>query len=85
MSFEHDEKDKKDFTTCLETFNLEFSIPDKDFIDNNFYDKESNKIISKKPFDSWVLFEGKWVAPIKYPTDGKIYLWNEEVKNWIEK
>jgi hypothetical protein len=27
---------------------------------------------------------GKWETPIEYPTDGKLYKWNEEIINWIE-
>lgn len=41
--------------------------------------------ISPKIDDSFVLNEHfKWVPPISYPTDGKVYEWNKYIKNWDE-
>jgi hypothetical protein len=41
-----------------------------------------------QPFPSWILKEnnlGKyWDAPVKMPTDGKIYIWDEENILWKE-
>jgi hypothetical protein len=36
--------------------------------------------------NSWVLNEGtcNWEAPVIYPTDGKIYTWDEENTDWVE-
>lgn len=87
MVFEHNEKDKKEFVNCLELFGLDshFNIPDKSFIQKNFYDKESNTIIQNKPFQSWLLHEGKWIPPVEYPKDGNIYIWSEETLSWIER
>ena len=50
------------------------------------YDSERDAFIEPKPFESWELDEEtcRWVAPTAYPTDGKIYTWNEETLNWIE-
>jgi hypothetical protein len=50
------------------------------------YDETRNAFISDKPHNSWILNEetGKWETPIEYPTDGKLYKWNEEIINWIE-
>ena len=50
------------------------------------YDETRNAFISDKPHNSWILNEetGKWETPIEYPTDGKLYLWNEEILNWEE-
>jgi len=50
------------------------------------YDAERDAFIPPKPYSSWVL-DGEicdWYAPIDYPSDGKIYFWNEEVQNWVE-
>lgn len=33
-------------------------------------------------FPSWTLIDGVWTPPISKPTDGMIYNWNEENKNW---
>jgi hypothetical protein len=43
------------------------------------YDQARDAFIPPKPFASWTLNEDtcQWEAPIAYPTDGKIYEWNE--------
>ncbi len=48
------------------------------------YDQTRDAFIPPKPYNSWVLNESTclWNAPIAYPTDGKIYTWNEEILNW---
>tara|TARA_R110000765_G_scaffold276291_1_gene374442 strand:+ start:357 stop:749 length:393 start_codon:yes stop_codon:yes gene_type:complete len=48
------------------------------------YDSDRDAFISKKPFVSWTLNETtcQWEAPIAYPDDGKIYLWNESTTTW---
>lgn len=50
------------------------------------YDKEQDAFYPPKPFASWLLNEDTclWDAPVAYPTDGKIYVWNEETTNWVE-
>ena len=51
------------------------------------YDEDRDAFIPPKPFNSWTLNEStcNWEAPIAYPTDGKIYNWDELTKNWILK
>lgn len=48
------------------------------------YDAERDAFIPHKPFESWLLDEEtcRWEAPIPYPTDGLIYSWNEDVRDW---
>ena len=50
------------------------------------YDEVRDAFIAPKGFDSWVLDEGtcRWEAPVPYPQDGKVYLWNEELLQWKE-
>lgn len=38
------------------------------------------------PFQSWDLDEqtGEWIPPVPYPTDDKLYMWNDEIENWVE-
>jgi hypothetical protein len=50
------------------------------------YDTTRDAFIPPKPFNSWVLNEDTclWNAPVPYPTDDKMYQWNEETVNWIE-
>jgi len=48
------------------------------------YNQQRDAFIAPKPFNSWILNENtcRWEAPITYPTDGKIYNWNESTKTW---
>lgn len=51
------------------------------------YNKEKNKFVHAKPFESWILNEEtlEWHSPVgDKPNDGKLYIWDEESKNWIE-
>lgn len=50
------------------------------------YDSERDAFIAPKPFTRWVLNEEtcQWEAPIPYPTDGKNYLWNDNLGVWEE-
>ena len=49
------------------------------------YDPIDDAFIAPKPYPSWVLNSKKqWEAPIAYPTDGKLYGWNEETGDWHE-
>lgn len=50
------------------------------------YDATLDAFIPPKPYDSWVLDTETclWKAPIMMPTDGKMYTWNEDVKQWEE-
>ena len=55
---------------------------------------------SIKPYPSWIVVDkditpevfkdgtsiySDWGAPVDYPNDGKLYLWDEETVNWIEE
>ena len=50
------------------------------------YDTERDAFIPPKPFNSWILNKDtcRWESPIPYPSDGKIYTWNEDILNWEE-
>lgn len=49
------------------------------------FDKNRQAFIPPKPFASWTLNEETclWDAPVAYPTDGKIYIWNEGTTSWV--
>jgi hypothetical protein len=51
-----------------------------------YYDEELDAFIPPKPFESWELNEVtcRWQAPVAYPQDGRVYLWNEETLAWDE-
>ena len=48
------------------------------------YDSELDVFYPPKPFDSWTLNSTTflWESPVPYPTDGKLYDWDEETINW---
>lgn len=50
------------------------------------YDSVRDAFIPPKPYPSWVLNENTclWDAPTPYPTDGKIYNWDENTQQWVE-
>ena len=50
------------------------------------YDSTRDAFIPPQPFSSWTLNEDTclWDSPVPYPTDGKLYKWNEEILNWEE-
>jgi hypothetical protein len=51
------------------------------------YDSQRDAFIPPKTFPSWVLDDEtcQWVPPVASPSDGKIYVWNEDTLSWIEK
>ena len=51
-----------------------------------YYDSVRDAFIPPKPFPSWTLNEESclWDSPVLYPSDGKMYTWNEEILNWQE-
>lgn len=50
------------------------------------YDKARDAFIAPQPFLSWILNQTSfvWESPVPYPTDGKYYLWDESILNWVE-
>lgn len=50
------------------------------------YDETRDAFIPPKPYDSWLLNEGtcQWYAPIPYPQDDKMYVWDEDSTSWNE-
>jgi hypothetical protein len=50
------------------------------------YDPERDAFIAPKPFTKWILNEEtcRWEAPTPYPTDNKIYVWNDNQGEWEE-
>ena len=50
------------------------------------YDSTRDAFIPPKPYSSWTLDEDTclWEAPVAYPSDDKMYKWNETDKQWDE-
>lgn len=84
LLIESDEEERKEFEQILKNSYLDvlYHVPDLDYISNYEYDSKLNLTIKKSPFESWILVGGEWKSPIPYPTDGKVYKWDESIKNW---
>jgi hypothetical protein len=87
LSFEFLPEDVLNLQKIMEETHLiiQYDIPDEKYINEHYYDFITNTIVRKKPFESWILSEGKWIPPSPYPKDGKLYFWNEEKKDWVVK
>jgi hypothetical protein len=50
------------------------------------YDATRDAFISPQPYNSWTLNETtcRYEAPVPYPSDNKMYEWDEDIINWIE-
>jgi hypothetical protein len=48
------------------------------------YREDLDAFIPPKLFDSWTLDESCycWQAPVAYPEDGGVYIWDEEALSW---
>jgi len=46
------------------------------------YNLDEDIFITAQPFPSWLRVGSFWSSPIPYPTDGKIYEWNENDLRW---
>jgi hypothetical protein len=49
------------------------------------YDPVLDAFIAPQPYPSWVLNTTtcQWQAPVPYPNDGKMYMWNEATLSWV--
>ena len=50
------------------------------------YDRDKDAFIPPQPYNSWLLNEDtcQYEAPTPYPTDDKMYDWNEDTTSWDE-
>jgi hypothetical protein len=50
------------------------------------YDSTNDVFYAPKPYPSWTLNETTWLwePPVAYPTDDKVYRWDEATTSWIE-
>lgn len=79
------QKEVEELQNFMNQTNLDaqYTLPDEKYLSSHIYDSESNMIVNLPPFNSWILVNGKWQAPSSYPTDGKVYNWNEDLKKWV--
>jgi hypothetical protein len=50
------------------------------------FDADRDAFIAPQPYASWELNEDtcQWEPPTPYPTDGKLYAWDEDTTSWVE-
>jgi hypothetical protein len=50
------------------------------------YDSQRDVFIPLQPFPSWTISEETclWESPVLYPTDEKLYQWDEATISWVE-
>ena len=50
------------------------------------YDHAEDVFYAPQPFASWSLNETAWLwdAPVPYPTDGMLYIWDEPTVSWVQ-
>jgi hypothetical protein len=51
------------------------------------YNSTNDVFYAPQPFPSWTLNQSTWLweAPSPYPTDGKVYKWDEPTTSWVEQ
>lgn len=48
------------------------------------YNAVRDAFIPPKPYQSWTLDDdANWQPPVAMPTDGKMYLWDEQTQQWV--
>jgi hypothetical protein len=50
------------------------------------YDSGRDAFYAPKPYPSWSLDNDSclWEPPVAYPSDGKVYNWDEDARAWVE-
>lgn len=87
LVFDFSTEEVEEIQNILIKTNLDtiYTIPDQDYINKHHYDFETNIIVEKCKFNSWILKGGKWIPPVPFPSNqNKNYKWDEEIKNWKE-
>lgn len=48
------------------------------------YDADRDAFIPPQPYASWAVNDDTclWEAPVAYPDDGEVYVWNEDTGSW---
>jgi len=52
---------------------------------NHTFDEQRDAFIPPQPYPSWTLNESTclWEPPVPHPTDGGVYVWDEESLTWL--
>ena len=46
------------------------------------YNQDEDIFITPQPYPSWTRDGSFWNPPVERPSDGKMYVWNEENQSW---
>jgi hypothetical protein len=46
------------------------------------YNEAEDIFITPQPYPSWTREGSFWISPVEYPSDGKMYSWNEDNQSW---
>lgn len=71
----------------IQTWTDTIDNPRKNYAGINYsYNVEEDAFIPPQPYASWILNKTTylWEPPVPYPTDNKIYNWNETLLVWQE-
>jgi hypothetical protein len=51
-----------------------------------FYNPTIDAFVAPQPYAFWTLDAdtAQWKPPVAYPTDGKMYAWDETTQSWVE-
>lgn len=52
----------------------------------SIYDAQNDVFYDPQPYPSWTISAPSWTwtAPVEYPSDKKLYLWDEANQSWVE-
>jgi hypothetical protein len=50
------------------------------------YDQANDVFYAPQPYPSWTISAPTWIwqPPVPYPSDGKMYTWDEATQSWVE-
>ena len=48
-----------------------------------YYNEVEDIFVVPQPYPSWSRNGSYWQSPVPYPSDGELYLWDEEAGEWV--
>jgi hypothetical protein len=48
-----------------------------------YYNEAEDIFVVPQPHPSWSRNGSYWQSPVPYPSDGELYLWDEEAGDWV--
>ena len=74
------------FGTCDDDADLSVTGVISTYTEEEYTSLKTAEHQARKPFPSWVgdISTMSWEPPVPYPSDNKLYFWDESVTNWVE-